>query len=667
MHPEIKQSKPGSCPKCGMALESEALPSQAKVLWTCPMHPEVLQEKSGFCPKCGMALEAKETLVEEDQSEYQDMKRRFWMSVVFTLPLFIISMGDLLPGKPISKIFSHAWLPWIELVLASPVVWWAAWPFFVRAWYSVINRSLNMFSLISLGVGVSYFYSLTATLFPHLIPDSFRSMGKLAVYYEASAVIVTLILLGQVLELKARSQTNTAIKALLGLAPKTARRINPDGLEEEISLDQVQIGDRLRVRPGEKVPVDGVVVEGTSLVDESMITGESLPISKKAKDKVIGATLNGSGSFVMEAKRVGSETLLAQIVHMVAEAQRSRAPIQKLADVVSGYFVPTVVLVAVISFILWAWLGPKPSLAYALINAVSVLIIACPCALGLATPLSIMVATGKAASLGVLFKNAEAIEVLRKVDTLIVDKTGTLTLGKPKLLSIRSVSSLSEEDLLKYAASLELSSEHPLAQAIVDGAKEKNIALIPVQAFHSVTGKGVEGKVHDLSLALGNARMMEDLGLSTSSLEKEVNGLRDQGQTVMFVAMDAKVVGFMGVADPIKETSAQAIQALQQEGLKILMMTGDNQKTAEAVAKQLGIEEVMAGVLPKDKAQKVKELQSKGYQVAMAGDGINDAPALAQAQVGIAMGTGTDVAVESASITLVKGDLLGVLRARKLS
>lgn len=636
--------------------------------WTCPMHPEVVQDHPGSCPKCGMALEPMGVPPEEeDQTEYKDMKRRFIFAVLFTLPLAFISMGDLLPGKPVSNFFSHELTRWAELLLATPVVLWSAWPFFVRGWQSIVNKSLNMFSLISLGVGVAYLYSLIATLFPDVFPDSFRSMGKVAVYYEAAAVIVTLILLGQVLELKARSQTNAAIKSLLGLAPKTARRINKDDSEEDVPLDEVQIGDRLRVRPGEKIPVDGVVIEGSSSVDESMITGEPIPVSKKAEDKVIGATVNGTGSLIVEAKKVGAETLLSQIIHMVAEAQRSRAPIQKLADVVASYFVPTVVGIAVISFGVWAFFGPEPRFSYAMINAVAVLIIACPCALGLATPLSIMVSTGKGAGLGVLFKNAEAIETLKQIDTLVVDKTGTLTLGKPKLATVQSTSALSDTELLKYAASLEASSEHPLAQAIVEGAKEKNLALAKASNFESITGKGVQGNVEEHLITLGNAKMMQDLNFDPTALEKDINSLRAEGQTVMLVSVDKQIAGFVGVADPIKDSTPQAIKDLHKDGINIVMMTGDNKKTAEAVAKKLGIDEVIAGVLPAEKASKVKELQAKGHKVAMAGDGINDAPALAQAEVGIAMGTGTDVAMESAGVTLVKGDLRGILRARQLS
>lgn len=641
--------------------------SNEPVLWTCPMHPEIIQDHPGNCPKCGMALETKSITATEDMTEYNDMKRRFIWACFFTIPLFFISMGDMLPGMPVTKLFSHEFVKWAELVLASPVVLWCALPFFTRALQSVVNRSPNMFTLIGMGVGVAYLYSLVATLVPDIFPDSFRQMGKVSVYFEASSVIVTLILLGQVLELKARSQTNDAIKKLLGLSPKTARLIKADGSEIDVSLEHVKVGDRLRVRPGEKIPVDGVVLEGSSSVDESMITGESIPVLKKLSDKVIGATINGTGSLVIEAKKVGAETLLSQIIHLVAESQRSRAPIQKLADQVASFFVPTVILIAIISFIAWALVGPQPSMAYAIINAVSVLIIACPCALGLATPLSIMVAMGKGASMGVLFKNAEAIEILRQVDVLIVDKTGTLTLGKPKLMTVHCEQGLSENDFLKVVSSLEAQSEHPLAQAIVSGAKEKNTTLVKVHDFESVTGKGVQGKIDQHFVALGNDKMMESLGVDFSSVLKNSDALRSEGQTVMFVAVDGRLAGFIGVADPIKETTPLAIEELHKQKIKIVMMTGDNQKTAEAVAKKLGLDELIAGVTPLQKAQKVKELQALGHKVAMAGDGINDAPALAQAQVGIAMGTGTDIAMESAGVTLVKGDLMGIVKARKLS
>lgn len=635
--------------------------------YTCPMHPQIRQMGPGSCPICGMALEPMDATAEEDQTEFRSMKKRFWVGVILTIPLFILTMGDLLPGKPISKIVSHDLMRWLELILATPVVLWGGWPFFVRGWQSIINRSLNMFTLISLGVGVAYLYSLVAALFPSLFPSSFiNESGNVHTYFEAAAVIVTLILLGQVLELKARSQTGAAIKALLGLSPKTARRIKSDGTEEDVSLDQVKIGDHLRVRPGEKIPVDGLMIEGRSSVDESMITGEPIPVEKNAGDKVIGATINGTGSLIIEAKRVGAETLLSQIIHMVSEAQRSRAPIQKLADQVSGYFVPTVIGIAMTSFAIWAWVGPEPRMAYAIINAVAVLIIACPCALGLATPLSIMVATGKGASMGILFKNAESIETLRSIDTLVVDKTGTLTMGKPKLVTIEPIG-VSADDLLTYAASLEMGSEHPLAKAITDGAKEKNLTLEKIENFQSVTGQGVQGNVGAIGIAFGNQKLMESLGISVADHEAKTNVLRSQGQTIMFVSLNQKLAGFIGVADPIKETTPEAIEALHKDGIRIIMMTGDNETTAKSVAKKLGIDDVIAGVLPEQKAQKIKELQAKGFKVAMAGDGINDAPALAQAQVGIAMGTGTDVAMESASVTLVKGDLRGIVRARQLS
>ncbi len=632
------------------------------------MHPEVIRAEPGSCPICGMALEAKTVSLEEDQTELKDMQKRFLIALFFTLPLFFIAMGDMLPSKPVSRFIPHGVLRWLELILATPVVLWGAKPFFERGWQSLKNKSLNMFTLISLGVGVAYGYSLVAALMPSIFPNSFADhSGRIATYFEAAAVIVTLILLGQVLELKARSQTGAAIKALLGLAPKTARRIRSDGNEEDVSLDHVRVGDRIRVRPGEKVAIDGVILEGKSAVDESMITGEPIPVEKSAGDKVIGATVNGTGSLVIEAHKVGADTLLSQIIHMVAQAQRSRAPIQKMADIVSGYFVPAVLLIAIISFVTWALIGPQPRMAYAMINAVAVLIIACPCALGLATPLSIMVAMGKGANLGILFKNAEAIEALRQIDTLVVDKTGTLTLGKPKLVSLTPQGDFTSEKLLKYAASLEVGSEHPLANAIVEGAKIKSIPFEKVEDFISITGKGVQGKVLGQNVALGNSKLMQTLGLSVAGIEKVVNELRSMGQTVMFVAVNGQLAGFIGVADPIKETTPEAIQALHKDQVRIVMMTGDNETTARAVANKLGIDNVIAGVLPEQKVQKVKELQAQGFKVAMAGDGINDAPALAQADVGIAMGTGTDVAMESAGVTLVKGDLRGAVRARNLS
>jgi Cu+-exporting ATPase len=671
MDPEVRQAEPGTCPKCGMALEPAGPPTAplTKTEWVCPMHPEVVQDTPGSCPKCGMALEPRTVTAEEEENpELRDMRRRFWVSLVLTIPLVVIAMGDLIPGRPLERLASGHFWSWVELGLATPVVLWGGWPFFARGVQSVLNRSLNMFTLIGLGVSVAYLYSLIAKLVPAIFPASFRSAsGEVSVYFEAAAFIVTLVLLGQVLELRARSATSAAIKALLGLAPKTARRLKEDGTEEDVPLEQVQVGDRLRVRPGEKVPVDGSILEGKSSVDESMITGEPIPVEKAPGDRVIGATINGSGSLVMQAERVGAGTLLAQIVQMVADAQRSRAPIQKLVDVVAAYFVPTVVGVAAVTFIAWAFLGPEPRLAHAIINAVAVLIIACPCALGLATPMSIMVATGKGATVGVLFKNAEAIEVMRKIDTLVVDKTGTLTEGKPKLVTIQPRGEVDESTFLRLAASLERGSEHPLAAAIVKGAEERGLKLAEAQNFEYLTGKGVSGEVDGRRVALGNRRLLEELGIDPGEEAAQADSLRQEGQTVMFVALDGKFAGLVGVADPIKETTPSAIQRLHDDNVRIVMLTGDNRTTAQAVARKLGIDEVIPEVLPDQKAAKVKELQAEGRMVAMAGDGINDAPALAQAQVGIAMGTGTDVAMESAGVTLVKGDLRAIVRARRLS
>ncbi|HLR07021.1 MAG TPA: copper-translocating P-type ATPase [Pyrinomonadaceae bacterium] len=636
--------------------------------YTCPMHPQIVRDQPGACPICGMALELRTvTLADEENPELVAMTRRFWVGVVLTAPLLIIAMSDSLPGRSVERIASKQTLSWIEFLLTTPTVLWGGWPFFVRAWQSIVNRSLNMFTLIGLGVAVAYFYSVTAKFLPGIFPESFREAGVVPVYFEAAAVITTLVLLGQVLELKARSRTGAAIKALLGLAPKTARRVREDGAEEDIPLDQLKAGDRLRVRPGEKVPVDGTVIEGASAIDESMVTGEAIPVAKRAADRVIGATINGTGSFVMRAERVGAETLLAQIVQMVAEAQRSRAPIQKLADVVAGYFVPIVITAAIITFALWAIMGPQPRLAHALINAVAVLIIACPCALGLATPMSTMVAMGKGANAGLLFKNAEAIEAMRQVNTLVVDKTGTLTEGKPKLVSITPTDGWDEQKLLRLAASLERASEHPLAAAIVGGAGERGVELTKVESFDSITGKGVRGQVDGHLVALGNRALLDELQIDAGDLLTKAEALRADGQTVMFVAVDGRVAGLVGVADPIKSTTPEAIRQLHQEGIRIVMLTGDSRTTAEAVAKKLNIDEVVAEVLPDQKAQAVKRFQTEGRVVAMAGDGINDAPALAQAEVGIAMGTGTDVAMKSAGVTLVKGDLRGILRARRLS
>ncbi len=669
MHPDIRSDKPGACPKCGMALEPvAAAPGGTKVEYTCPMHPEIVRDEPGSCPICGMALEPRTISVEEENPELKDMRRRFWVSLALSVPVFLITMADLVPGlRGVNWLTAHARIL-IQLGLATPVVLWGGWPFFVRGWQSIVNRSLNMFTLVGLGTGVAYIYSLIAALFPGIFPPSFRGAeGTVAVYFEAAAVIVTLVLLGQVLELKARSRTGAAIKALLGLAPKTARRIEEDGTEADVPLDQVQVGDRLRVRPGEKIPADGIVLEGMSSVDEAMITGEPLAVTKKSGDHVIGATINRTGSMVISAEKVGADSLLSRIVQMVAEAQRSRAPIQKLADSVAGYFVPAVIGAGVITFIIWGLWGPDPRMAHALINAVAVLIIACPCALGLATPMSIMVATGKGATAGVLFKNAEAIEVMRKVDTLVVDKTGTLTEGAPQLQTVLSQGKLAENDFLALVAGLERGSEHPLAEAIVKGATDRGVVLEKASDFDSITGKGVTGTVAGRAVAVGNRALLEQIGADAKPLAGTAEQLRREGQTVMFVAVDGEVAGLVSVADPVKESSPEAIEALHKEGLRVVMLTGDSKTTAEAVARKLGIDEVIAEVLPDQKAEVVKRLQGEERIVAMAGDGINDAPALAQAQVGIAMGTGTDVAMESAGVTLVKGDLRGIIRARRLS
>ena len=670
MHPEIRQPGPGSCPKCGMALEPIApVAAATRTEWVCPMHLEIVRDAPGSCPKCGMALEPRiATVDDEEDPELVDMRRRFRISVALTIPLVVVAMGEHLPGHPLARIATMSTLGWLQLALSTPVVLWGGWPFFVRGWQSVAHRSLNMFTLIGLGVGVAYLYSLVGKLLPGIFPSSFRvEGGDVAVYFEAAASIVTLVLLGQVLELKARSRTGAAVKALLGLAPKTARRLRDDGSEEDVPLDQVHLGDRLRVRPGEKVPVDGIVLEGTSAVDESMVSGEPIPVGKSPGDRVVGATVNGTGSFVLKAERVGAETLLARIVQMVADAQRTRAPIQKLTDRVAGYFVPAVVSIAVATAIVWGLVGPEPRMAYALVNAVAVLIIACPCALGLATPMSIMVATGKGATAGVLFRNAEAIEILRKVDTLVIDKTGTLTEGKPKLVTVDPAGGWDEKGLLRLAAGLERGSEHPLAAAIVSGAHDRGVEPAGTESFESVTGKGVKGRVDGRSVGLGNRSLFESMGIDPGELAGKAEALRKEGQTVMFVAVDGKAAGLLGVADPIKQTTPEAIRQLHEEGIRIVMLTGDSRTTAEAVAGKLGLDEVMAEVLPDRKADTVKRLQGEGRIVAMAGDGINDAPALAQAQVGIAMGTGTDVAMESAGVTLVKGDLRGIVRARKLS
>ncbi len=669
MHPEIEQTGPGVCPKCGMALEPKGVPVVAtKTQYTCPMHPEIIQDEPGTCPKCGMALEAVTVEADEDTSELDYMSKRFWISAVLAIPVLISAMAAEFWPEAMAEIINPSLRQWIEMIVSAPVVIWGGWIFYVRAIQSVITRNLNMFTLIGLGVSVAYTYSVFATVAPGIFPPQvFNDVGVVPVYFEAAAVITTLILLGQVLELRARSQTNAAIKLLLGLAPKTARIVRDDGSEEDIPMEQVQVGDTLRIRPGEKVPVDGKVIEGTSNVDESMVTGEPIPVEKTAGEHLIGATVNGTGSLLMKAEKVGADTLLSQIVQMVADAQRSRAPIQKLVDLVSGYFVPVVVVIAIITFIVWSMWGPEPAIAYAVINSVAVLIIACPCALGLATPMSIMVGTGRGAMMGVLFKNAEALEVLRSVDTLVVDKTGTLTEGKPRLVAVQSEPGFDDDNILRLAASLEKASEHPLAEAIVKGANDKGIELAQTEDFQSVTGMGVTGKVEGKMIALGNITLMQSLKVDVGNLPQIADVQRAEGQTVMLLSIDNKAAGLIGVADPIKETTPKAIADLHTEGVEVVMLTGDNHTTAKAVADKLNIDRVEAEVLPDQKANIVKQLQAMGKVVAMAGDGINDAPALAQAQVGIAMGTGTDVAMESAGVTLVKGDLVGIVRARRLS
>ena len=670
MCPEVEAAKPGPGPRCGMALEPEMPVVSNRVEYTCPMHPQIVRSGPGNCPICGMALEPRTvTSQEEENPELRDMTHRFWISVVLTAPLLAIAMADMLPGMPVQHALPSGWLPWIQLVLATPVVLWGGLPFFQRGWTSIVNRATNMFTLIAMGTGVAYLYSFVAAVFPQIFPMSFREMGGTPpVYFEAAAAITSLVLLGQVLELRARSRTGAAIRALLDLAPKLARVLR-DGKEEDIPLDQVKPGDRLRVRPGEKIPVDGIVLEGGSFVDESMITGESVPVSKEPGNRIIGATVNGTGSLVMQAEHVGSETLLAQIVQMVSQAQRSRAPIQRLADRVSAWFVPAVITIAVVTFVVWTVFGPQPRLAHGLVNAVAVLIIACPCALGLATPIAIMVGTGRGAQTGVLIKNAEALETLEKVDTLIVDKTGTLTEGKPRVVSIVPVpgQNQSEGELLRLAASVEQGSEHPLGAGILQTAKDRSFVLGKARNFQSRTGLGVSAQVEDRYILVGNDRLLEESGIPRAGLEQKAEELRRQGQTVVFVAVDSQAAGLIGIADPIKASAAQAVRDLRREGIRLVMLSGDNRVSAETVARELGIDEFEAEVLPERKSEIVRDLQKEGRIVAVAGDGINDAPALAQADVGIAMGTGTDVAIESGGITLVKGDLAGIARARKLS
>lgn len=641
--------------------------SDPETEYTCPMHPEIRQKGPGFCPICGMALEpVTVTLEEQPNEELADMTRRFWWSLALTVPILAFMVAEFLPGDLLHRLPSGS-QNWIQLVLATPVVGWGGWPFFQRGWASVVTRHLNMFTLIALGVGAAYAFSVVATVAPAIFPESFQMGNQVAVYFEPAAVIVVLVLLGQVLELRARAGTSAAIRNLLELAPKTARKVHPDGREEDLPVERVHVGDRLRVRPGERVPVDGSVVEGMTTIDESMVTGEPIPGKKAAGAKVTGGTVNGTGTFVMIAERVGAETLLAQIVRMVSEAQRSRAPIQRLADTVSGWFVPIVIAVAVITFFVWGFFGPQPRFAHGLVNAVAVLIIACPCALGLATPMSIMVGTGRGAELGILLRNAEALEILERVNTIVVDKTGTLTEGKPKLMTIDAQPGFDDATILRLTASLENVSEHPLAAAIVAGARERGVGLAQVQDFASTTGKGVQGVVEGRRIAIGNLKYMESLAVASAALIERADTLRRDGQTVMLIAIDGQVAGLVGVADPIKASTREAIQGLRRQGVTVVMVTGDNRTTAEAVAKTVGIDSIEADVLPEQKVSVVKRLQADGAVVAMAGDGINDAPALAQANVGIAMGTGTDVAMESAGVTLVKGDLRGIVRARHLS
>ena len=704
MHPEVRDTEKGDCPICGMFLKPEnevadedshaschgkdADSSEVKsvkggkydkvpddyegTVYTCPMHPEVRDIANNGCPICGMALEPETlTIGEEDTSELDDMSRRFWICTVLTIPLFLYAMSDMF-GIDLTTIgqydISSQVAQWIQLALATPVVVWGAAPFFVRGWQSIKSRNLNMFTLIAIGVGAAYGFSIVATFFPDIFPNSFRdSAGQVGVYYEAAAVITTLVLLGQVLELKARSQTSGAIRALLELAPPTARRVDSNGAEVEVPLEEVVSGDKLRVKPGEKLPVDGTVIEGNSNVDESMVTGEPLAVSKVAGDVVTGGTVNGTGTLLIEAVNVGDDTVLSKIVQMVAEAQRSRAPIQKIVDQVASWFVPIVLICSVITFIVWAIFGPTPAMAFAIVNAIAVLIIACPCALGLATPMSIMVGTGKGAQNGVLIKNAEALESMEKVDTIVVDKTGTLTAGKPELTAIEALGGLDENELLALVAAVETASEHPLAEAIVRAAEDKSLTIPKASDFNSTTGEGVQALVNGKQVAIGNSKLMERLNSFDNELSSKADIRRKEGETVMFVAIDGKAAGLVSVADPIKPSTADAIKLLHDAGLKVVMLTGDNKKTAQAVANKLGIDDVHADVSPEDKNRIIKEMQDSGKLVAMAGDGINDAPALAQANVGIAMGTGTDVAMESASITLVKGDLMGITKAYKLS
>jgi Cu+-exporting ATPase len=670
MDPEVRKQGPGACPKCGMALEPLSItPAATRTEYVCPMHPEVVRHEPGACPLCGIALELRSVTVAEGANpELALMTRRFWVCLALTLPVFLLAMSEMIPGQPVQHAFSLRLVSLMQFALASPVVLWGGKPFFERGWASLVNRHLNMFTLIAVGTGTAYVYSVVAVLAPGIFPPSFRGPGgEVPIYFEAAAAITTLVLLGQVLELRARARTSSAIKALLGLAPNTARVVRDDGSEEDVPLNHVQRGDRLRIRPGEKVATDGVILEGSSSIDESMVTGEPIPVEKKVGDRVTGGTVNGAGGFLMRAERVGADTLLAHIVQLVSEAQRSRAPIQRLADVVSSYFVPAVVLISVLTFAVWATVGPAPRLAYALVNAVSVLIIACPCALGLATPMSIMVGTGRGALAGVLIKNAEALELLEKVDALVVDKTGTLTEGKPRLVSVHALEGWNEAEVLHLAATLERGSEHPLAAALVAGAQDRGVELGEAREFRSLTGEGVTGLVDGKSVALGDGKLFARLKIPLGTLVAKADELRRDGQVITFIAVDGRACGLLGVTDAIKPSAPEALRALHAEGLRLVMLTGDTRITAEAVARRLGIDEVEAEILPAQKSKVVERLQKQGRVVAMAGDGINDAPALAKAQVGIAMGTGTDVAMESAGVTLVKGDLRGIVRARRLS
>jgi Cu+-exporting ATPase len=670
MDPEVHEQYPGACPKCGMALEPATPKASAnRIEYTCPMHPEIIRSGPGSCPICGMALEPRTVSAsEEENPELSSMTRRFWISVALTIPVLILGMSDLIPGQPLQQFLSMRATGWIELLLATPVVLWGGFPFFQRGWASIVNRSLNMFTLIALGTGTAYVYSVIAVLFPNIFPPSFQTMsGIVPVYFEAAAAITTLVLLGQVLELRARSRTSSAIRALLNLSPKFARLVRADGTEIDVPVEHVQPGDTVRVRPGERVPVDGLVLEGSSSVDESLMTGEPIPVEKTEGSRVTGGTVNGTGTFVMRAERVGSETLLAQIVRMVSEAQRSRAPVQKLADRVAAYFVPTVVVIAVLTFIIWAIFGPAPKMAHGLLNAVAVLIIACPCALGLATPMAIMVGTGRGALAGILIKNAESLEILEKVDTVVVDKTGTLTEGKPRVTSVLPAPGIDEAYVLEIAAGLERASEHPLAAAILASAKDRGIEIGTATDFLSLTGKGITGHIGENTAALGNRALLADLQIPLGPLDDRAKPLEAEGQTAMFVATGGKAIGIVGVSDPIKPTTAEAIDRLHRDGIRIVMLTGDSRATSESVARKLKIDSVEAQILPNQKAEIVNRLKAEGHIVAMAGDGVNDAPALAAANVGIAMGTGTDVAIESAGITLLKGDLVGIARARTLS